>query len=447
MKAASSLPPILVLLVMLANALVRSSSSAFLLSPARAPAFRYQQQQQQPPSIATATATTSKTCLSSSSSADVNGLQAFGLGVAQKMLNVALNSPLWKLVLVPQARANIQKTAEANGIPWQRCKAWISSHVNSTSSATTLASNVEYPPYYNKSFHAYDQGNLCWDAAWEAEIASCAVGARNFPVHGARGEERFRQAFDDALVKGGAAVPQGAKILDFGCGTGASTRRLALRHPQASKIVGVDLSPYFITVGKRLLELSPDAVADGNNGNNGNWVINIENDDRIEYVQHDAATFDNNGELFDIVNVQFLLHELPHYAAKEVLSNALRVLKPGGQLWVCEMDFQAPAYAAQRANPLLFALIRSTEPYLDEYADSIPGVLRFLEENCESTNLMAATGRHFASVSAKMVDGDVTRNNSHSNKFNDCRFNADGTYALDDTHLNVWESSRQEVGE
>lgn len=33
-------------------------------------------------------------------------------GFAQTLLNVALNSPLWKRVLVPQARQNIVKTAE-----------------------------------------------------------------------------------------------------------------------------------------------------------------------------------------------------------------------------------------------------------------------------------------------------------------------------------------------
>ena len=51
-----------------------------------------------------------------------------------------------------------------------------------------------------------------------------------------------------------------------------------------------------------------------------------------------------------------------------------RVLKPGGQLWVTEMDFESEAYAKLRANPMLFSLVRSTEPYLDEYADYQPSL-------------------------------------------------------------------------
>ena len=46
-------------------------------------------------------------------------------GVAQQLLNIALKSPLWEYVLVPQARASIVKTAEDNGIPWVDAKEWI----------------------------------------------------------------------------------------------------------------------------------------------------------------------------------------------------------------------------------------------------------------------------------------------------------------------------------
>jgi trans-aconitate methyltransferase len=45
-------------------------------------------------------------------------------------------------------------------------------------------------------------------------------------------------------------------IVDFGCGTGMSTRWLARRYSQATKILGLDLSPYFIEVGKRFLDLA-----------------------------------------------------------------------------------------------------------------------------------------------------------------------------------------------
>ena len=64
--------------------------------------------------------------------------------------------------------------------------------------------DVAVPAYYRQPFHAYEPGNLCWEAAWEAEVAGRAVGARNYPAFGADGEEAFRGAFDDALVAAGA---------------------------------------------------------------------------------------------------------------------------------------------------------------------------------------------------------------------------------------------------
>merc|ERR1712107_527020 len=53
-----------------------------------------------------------------------------------------------------------------------------------------------------------------------------------------------------------------------------------------------------------------------------------------------------------------------------IFAEAFRILKAGsGQLWVTEMDFDTPGFSKLRANPLLFSLIRSTEPYLDMYAE------------------------------------------------------------------------------
>lgn len=37
-------------------------------------------------------------------------------------------------------------------------------------------SSVDVPAYYKKPFHAYADGNLCWEAAWEQHLASKAVG-------------------------------------------------------------------------------------------------------------------------------------------------------------------------------------------------------------------------------------------------------------------------------
>jgi ubiquinone/menaquinone biosynthesis C-methylase UbiE len=356
-------------------------------------------------------------------------------GLAQKLLDVALASPVWKHLLVPQARAKIVSTAEANNIPWTSAKNWIEKQMKlemATGPPSSILS-TPIPIYYQQSFHAYDLGNLSWEAALEVEIASCAVGARNFPQHGSKGEEAFRGAFDVALSEAGVRVPSGGKILDLGCGTGMSTRRLARNFPQAKTIIGVDLSPYFVAVGKRLLELAPSSFHEG-----GPWVSNIQRDLRIEYLLGDAANALRLKEIeegsFDVVNLQFVLHELPPEVAVSIVDEACRLLKPDGQLWICEMDFESPAYAAQRANPLLFSLIRSTEPYLDVYAESISDLFDYVQSRFLQVKVVPATGRHFALVAT--LGSDVAKFDG----MEDLRFDEDGNYKVEDTHLHLWES-------
>lgn len=313
---------------------------------------------------------------------------------------------------------------------------------------TIALSNI--PEYYRQAFHAYDDGNLSWEAAYEVEIASCAVGARNFPQYGSDGESAFRGAFDSALVEAGAIVPIEGTVVDLGCGTGMSTRRLATNHPQAKSIIGVDLSPFFIAVGRRLLALAPVAsFQDDDNDLKGPWVSNIQPDDRIQYVIGDAAKVSTSSTptlrrlkgTVDVVNLQFVLHELPQDVTRQIIDDAFELLKPNGQLWICEMDFEAPAYAAQRANPLLFSMIRSTEPYLDEYAESISGLFDFLQTKSSRVNVIPATGRHFALVATKPGNNDDA-NNIHC-VMNDLRFDEDGNYRVDDTHLATFWQSKQ----
>jgi ubiquinone/menaquinone biosynthesis C-methylase UbiE len=353
-------------------------------------------------------------------------------GLAQTLLNFALASPLWKYVLVPQARATMEKTAEANGIPWKTAKDWLE-----TNSQLPPIPEYSVPEYYKKAFHAYDEGNLSWDAALEVEIASCSVGARNFPQYQSKGEDAFRGAFESALEQAGSIVPKNSKMLDMGCGTGMSTRRLSKNFPQASVIQGIDLSPYFAEIGRQLLRLEPTSFLEG-----GPWVSTIQNDKRIEYLVGDAANTGLESASFDVVNLQFVLHELPSEAARGVVDEAMRVLKPNGQLWICEMDFEAPAYAELRANALLFSLIRATEPYLDDYAESISDLFAHVQAKSTSATVIPATGRHYALVATKGASEPT-----NGGTLTDLRFNEDGTYRVEDTHLKVWESKEDPLNE
>ncbi len=361
-------------------------------------------------------------------------------GIAQTLLNLALSSPLWKLILVPQARKNIVKTAEANGIKWTESYQWLSKQLENENDLCTnlfISNNDDdnqYPEFYTKEFHAYENGNLCWDAAIEQELASRAVGARNFPEFGSNGEDAFRKKFENALLSLGAIVPQDGIILDLGCGTGISTRRLASLFPQAKKIIGMDLSPYFIIVGEVLLKLLPKGQDE-----NGPWVTTIKYDERIDLCVGNALNTKLPNASVDVINLSLVIHEMPLSATCAAVEEAIRILKPNGQLYISEMDFDSPAYAAQRENALLFSLLRSTEPYLDEYADGFPDLLKFLVERFHSVKITAATGRHYALVATKKVDknGETERG-----ILEDQRFDNNGDYIVGDTHLKVWESKQ-----
>jgi Methylase involved in ubiquinone/menaquinone biosynthesis len=380
-------------------------------------------------------------------------------GLSQQLLDWALASPFWKLVLVPQARRNIVQTAEANGIAWKKSYDWLLNQPgpwnknnkedndddgSSNGSGTTMNQDemmdatattmLHYPSYYTKEFHAYPKGNLSWEAAIEQELASRAVGARNFPAHGAKGEDVFRSSFEEAILRLGGVVPKGGIVVDFGCGTGTSTRRLSKLFPQADKFVGMDLSPFFIAVGQRLLELAPTKEQ---------WVTNIEKDERIELRVGNVADTNLDNESVDAVNLSLVIHEMPIDVTLKVCQEAYRILKPGGQLYISEMDFDSPAYAAQRENAMLFSLLRSTEPYLDEYADGVDQVREYLAKTFQSVKITAATGRHFALVAtkgAKVSEGSSSRS---SGLVEDTRFDSQGNYAVMDTHLKVWESKKE----
>jgi ubiquinone/menaquinone biosynthesis C-methylase UbiE len=351
-------------------------------------------------------------------------------------LDFALKTPLWKKLLVPAARQKIVDTAEANGIPWRAYVRYLESDSlgpwNNLAPTQQQQADIQaiangVPDWYRGcSYHGYEKGHLCWDAAQEMEIAGAAVGARNLPRAGRDGERVWRNLFAQALRSGGALVARpGTVMVDFGCGTGLSTRMLAQSNPAAQEIVGLDLSPYFIETAKRLLDLAPSKAS---------WVNEIYKDERIRFVCDNASRTSFPDDSIDVVSMQFVIHETPGSVAFEMFREAYRILKKGGQLWLCEMDFESPAYAAQRGNPLLFSLLRATEPFLDEYAEGQPAIWDFLRENFETVTIVPATGRHFACV--------CTKGDKNNQSLDDQRFDADGNYRVEDTHLQVWEVSR-----
>merc|ERR1712039_1120368 len=101
-------------------------------------------------------------------------------------------------------------------------------------------------------------------------------------------------------------------LLDVGCSGGYSTQEMSNVFPGA-RVVGMDLSPYFLSVAK------------------------------LTYPAHEfrhgmaECTGMPDGSV-DIVTFNFLFHELPLASSQAALREAYRVLKPGGMVAVLDVD-------------------------------------------------------------------------------------------------------------
>ena len=64
---------------------------------------------------------------------------------------------------------------------------------------------LQYPDYYLKAFHAYEEGNLNWLAAFEVESATLSMALRTFPDAGLDAQQaqaRLRQGIHGAIQVG-----------------------------------------------------------------------------------------------------------------------------------------------------------------------------------------------------------------------------------------------------
>jgi ubiquinone/menaquinone biosynthesis C-methylase UbiE len=133
-------------------------------------------------------------------------------------------------------------------------------------------------------------------------------------------------------------LPNDARVVDVACGFGKSTRPLVSRYPGA-EIIGVDLA----APGLKLAHA--EAEAEGL---------------PIHFRQEDGRKVGLPNGSVDLVTGTMILHEMPQAAIVEVIEEAVRLLKPGGEIRF--LEFQPTGDPVRDATVYEHAE-RNNEPY------------------------------------------------------------------------------------
>jgi len=122
-------------------------------------------------------------------------------------------------------------------------------------------------------------------------------------------------------------LPKGARVLEVGCGNGASTK-LIMQHVDPAQLVGIDPSPVFVEMAGATFAGEP----------------------RVSFAIGDAAVTGQADAFFDLVIAHTVYSHLVD--PSEALAEARRVLRPGGQLVIFDGDFTTLTVALFEGDPL-----------------------------------------------------------------------------------------------
>ncbi|ACK71010.1 Methyltransferase type 11 [Gloeothece citriformis PCC 7424] len=277
-----------------------------------------------------------------------------------------------------QAREMMIKRAEKLGVPWRENVQKLRSHDWEKERLAIENPQVTYPDYYVRSFHGYEMGDLCWEAALEFESAAYTVHSTIWQKTDGisiKGDSRLRQNYHQVLLEQLSIQPK--DILDVGCSIGMSTFAIAQAYPQA-QITGIDLSPYFLAVANYRSQTQNIPI---------NWV----------HTAAEATGLPDNS--FDLVSAFLIFHELPQKAAKEIFREARRLLRKGGYFAMMDMNPDSQAYKTM--PPYVFTLLKSTEPHLDEYF-TLDVQTALIEAGFHSPTITPISPRHRTIIAQKL---------------------------------------------
>jgi ubiquinone/menaquinone biosynthesis C-methylase UbiE len=142
-----------------------------------------------------------------------------------------------------------------------------------------------------------------------------------------------------ARYMGRITLPQGARVLEIGCGNGAATQ-VIMQHVNSALLVGIDPSSTFIDMARETFAGEP----------------------RVSFALGDAAATGQADACFDLVIAHTVYSHLVD--PEDALTEARRVLRPGGQLVIFDGDFATLTVALFEGDPLQAAVGAVHAPYI-----------------------------------------------------------------------------------
>lgn len=162
----------------------------------------------------------------------------------------------------------------------------------------------------------------------------------------------FAKLRDAALDALGETLP--GRTLQVACVYGDFTPRVAARVPAGAALDVVDVLPIQLANLRRKLPV----------------------DARVNLVHGDASDLRFADASYDRVVLFFLLHEMPLEVRRRTLAEAMRVVKPGGEVVI--VDYHRPA-RWHPLRPVMKLILASLEPFAmdlwsHEVREWLPGI-------------------------------------------------------------------------
>lgn len=298
----------------------------------------------------------STSTLSSSSSSDILEKPKWAAGgIVSDIVNALISfKPLFSVMKVG-ARKTLIDTAEKNGIEWTKTVKNYESiqDILQQSYYNQIKQPSNYPSYYTQEFHAYDEGNLNWQAAFECESATMSMALRVWPkedITAIDAQDRLRYSFLNAIksYRKDKNLKEIKSIIDVGCSVGISTFYLAKEYPDVKNILGLDLSPHFLSIAQYRQQ---EIISNDISSSSGSEKVKLSSYDnqftksnlnRIQWsCQNAESTFYSTGS-FDLTAISFMFHELPQQASDDILKEMYRVTASGGVIAITDNNPKSP---------------------------------------------------------------------------------------------------------